>query len=304
MAFIDNGTWDGEYSSTEIYSDCVLGAPTLEKRAVKFITGVKKSLKIPAMNLSSVLQADSCVQSPLGNITLTDKEIQLCKMKFNIPICIQDLETTYMSESLMASGANNSDFPATPLAYVLDLLTRTINSDYERLIQAGDTTSLDPTLALCDGFLKKIEADVTHIPVAGVVLTAANIVAELTKVYDLIDDCLMDKPDLRFYMPLNTKKMLRQAISQSPSQVNNLGIGLVGNDDFDFFGIPIVFSHGITVNNILATTIANLQIGVDLLSDIDEVKVIKDDKNDEIYLKGRFFSGVEFYEAKYCVLYN
>ena len=45
MAFIDNGTWDGKYNSSEIYSDCIFGAPTLEKGGVKFLTTVKNRLK-------------------------------------------------------------------------------------------------------------------------------------------------------------------------------------------------------------------------------------------------------------------
>ena len=306
MAFIDNGTWDGKYNSSEIYSDCIFGAPTLEKGGVKFLTTVKKSVKIPIMNMSSVLQSDACVWNPQGDLTLTDKEVTVCKMRFNVEFCIQDLETSYLSEQMQA-GAMNSDFPASPLDYVLGLITKTVRKDYEMLLWQGDTTSLNPTLALCDGFLKVLAADPNTIPVAGVALTAANIVAELTKVYDAIDDCIMDDPELKLYMPIGTKKMLRQAIAASPSQVNNLGIGLVGNDDFDFFGIPIIFTNGIPADTIVATTVWNLQVGCDLVQDIDEIKVLNfsNTKGDDVIaVKGRFFSGVQVYAPKYAVLYS
>lgn len=306
MAFIDSGTWDGKYDSSQIYSDCIFGAPTLEKGGVKFLTTVKKSVKIPIMNMSSVLQSDACVWNPQGDLTLTDKEVTVCKMRFNVEFCIQDLETSYSSEQMQA-GAMNSDFPASPLDYVLSLITKTVRKDYELLLWQGDTTSLNPTLALCDGILKIAAADPNIVTVAGTTLTAANIVAELTKVYDAIDDCIMDDPELRLYMPIGTKKMLRQAIAASPSQVNNLGIGLVGNDDFDFFGIPIIFTHGIPADTIYASVIWNNWVGCDLVQDIDEIKVLNfsNTKGDDVIAcKGRFFSGVQVYNGMYSVLYS
>lgn len=307
MAFIDNTNYCGLQAS-EIYTDCIFGAPTLAKNGAKFLNAVKKSIKIPIMLHTSVLQADSCAQTPQGSATLSEKEVSVCKFKMNVEYCIQDIETSYLSEQMRA-GAMNSDFPTSALDFTKDLVVRQTRKEYEEILQQGDTTYVGPNtyLALCDGFLKVIAADPNTIPVANIVLTAANIVAELTKVYNAIDDCIMDDPELKLYMPINTKKMLRQAMASTPSQVNNLGIGLVGNDDFDFFGIPIIFTHGIPSDTIVATVVQNLQVATDLVTDIDNVSVFNKQLttgDDAIAFKGRFFSGVNIYDGKYCVLYS
>lgn len=302
--FIDLGTYDGKYDSAQIYSDCIFGAPTIEAGGVKFIQAVKKSTKIPIMNWSNVIQADGCSWTPSGNITLTDKELTVCKFKFNVEVCIQDLETSYMSE-MQSQGALNSDFPSTPLEYVTSLLTKAVRQDFERILWSGDTTSLDPTLSLCDGILKIAAADPATTIIPAVVLSAANIITELNKVYTAIDDCIMDDNELRLYMPIGTKKMLRQAMASAVNQVNNLGLGLVG-DSFDFFGIPIIFTNGIPANTIYASPIQNSQVGADLVSDIDEVKILNfaNTKGDDILaFKGRWFSGVQIFNGMYSTLY-
>jgi hypothetical protein len=191
----------------------------------------------------------------------------------------------------------------------MDIVKNKAMSNYEEILWQGDVNYVGPNsyLALCDGFLKLFANDPNVITVPGVVLTAANIVAEMTKVYDAIPDVMMNDPELKFYMPINTKKMFRQAIASSPSQVNNLGIGLVGNDDFDFFGIPILFTHGIPANRIVASLRWNLWVAVDLTEDVQNIEVINFSKTtgaDKVGLKARFMSGVNIYAGKYVVYYS
>ena len=304
--FINSTTYSG-LQALEFYTDIVFGAPTIAQNKLRFITGVKDSIKIPALNGVSGLQADSCDQTEVGNIELTEKTISVCKMKINQSICIQDLETSFISESLRR-GALNSDVPSDVLTYWMDIVTKQTMDEYEQILWQGDTTYVGPNtyLALCDGFLKAFAADPDVIPVAGVPLTALNIVTEMNKVYDAIPDVMMNRPDLCFYLPIKAKKFFTQAITSNVGQVNWLGISQSGDTQY-FHDIPVCFSQGIPNDEMVCSFVDNLWAAVDLTNDPENVEVINFSKTtgaDKVGLKGRFMSGVNYYSGGYVVYYS
>lgn len=277
------------------YSDTLYKATSIEMGVVTVYSNIKNSEKITSLNTASGLQAYSCDWSPSGNINMDALTLDTCKLKINKQMCKDELEQTYFSQ-LMKPGVR-AELPSNVLQFWVNRTLDQASIDIEKIIWAGDTTSLDPILKLCNGFIKRF-ADATASLRAVVEttinpLTAANLVTELLKAYADIPDQL-DTTGMFINMPIGTKKFFNMAVNSTVTQVNSLGISISG-ENYSFYNIPINFSAGMPTDNIVIANPINLAFGTDLVSDVKNIVVDKVEKFGDNYgLEAMMRVGVQF----------
>lgn len=278
------------------YSDTLYKASSIANGVVTVYPNIKNSQKITSLNTASGLQVYSCAWSPDGDLDADGILLSTCKLKINKEICKDEIEQTYLSQ-LMRLGTG-AEIPSNILQFWIDRTLEATSLDIERIMWAGDTTSLDPILKLCNGYIKEF-ADATGtarevIEGTIVAMTAANLVAQLIVAYNLIPDQLMGNTDLWITLPIGVKKFFQLAINSTVTQVNTLGINIVG-DSYTYNNLPINFSAGMPANNIVIAPSSQLAFGTDLLSDIQAIEVDKVDRLSDNYgLKAVMIVGTQF----------
>lgn len=131
-----------------------LGKLTLEE-------GVKGTREIALLNADVTLKAKTgCTPSPDGSVIFTKKNMTTKLLYAGIEFCNETLNGK-MTQILNAIGLKNQNgqLPADLEDILMAYLMRQLERKAQRLVVLGDTTSLDPELALMDGLLELLEDD-------------------------------------------------------------------------------------------------------------------------------------------------
>ena len=170
-----------------------------------------------------------------------------------------------------------------------------------------------------DGFQKIIRTSAAagDIPagqqVAGVALTAANIVAQLGRVVSAIPNALYGKEDLYIYIPSSAAKFYVEALggfsvaATSNAGVDNKGTMWWNNGSLTVNGVKIFVCPGMSDDKMYAAQVSNLYFGTGLLNNNQEIRVLDMvdlDGSDNVRLIMRFTSGVQFGIASDIVEYQ
>jgi len=267
MAFVDNTTYTGK-DAAGFYAKSLLTGNT--KSMIKQYANVKSSIKIARYDESGILQEADCTFTDGGTGTLSQKTLTVCPIKVNREFCKSTFEANYLSEQLKA-GANGTEvMPMSFEEFMLEQVSKNISFELEKVLWQGDVDG-SPTPSVCDGFLKKFDADGSVLTVGGTTVSASNVIAELTKVYDKIPGTLFGSPELVIFVNHKIAKFYMQA--QATVATAN-GTYFVGTKELDFLGIPVVIAPGLPDNVMVAAEKTNLWFGTDLVSDFDDVMVI------------------------------
>jgi hypothetical protein len=265
MAFTDTTVYTGK-DLEGFYSKALLTGNT--KSVVKFYPNVKSKVKIARLDVSGIIQADSCEFNAFGDTALSQKTLEVCPLKVNLEYCVTTFEANYLSEQLRAGSNTGQVMPESTEAYLLDQVSKNISADLEQLIWQGD--SAGSPADLCDGWLVQFEADAEIIDVGAAVLSAANIIAQIGLVYDAIPATVVNSTDLVIFVSTAAIKFYRQALATG----GNFAAFNAGDLNPTYLGIPLMVAEGLPTNEMVAAEKGNLWFGSDLMSDFDDVVVI------------------------------
>lgn len=268
MSFIDNTTslWTGT-DAQGFYSKALLTGDS--KSLIKLYPNVKSKLKIPRFDMSGLLQAADCSFTDGGTSTLSEKTLTVCPIKVNIEICQRTFEQDYLSLQMRPGSNSVETAPASIEDYILDQVAKNISKETERLLWNGDTTLSSPDL--CEGLIPVMAADSAVLKVSATTITAANVIAEIQKVYVLIPNTIVNRGKVVIFVSNTVAKSYRQAIAT----VNPLGGTFnAGNYELNFLGITMIVAPGLTANQMVAAEPDNLFFGTDLISDFEDVMLI------------------------------
>jgi hypothetical protein len=309
MAFAITTAYDGEWSR-DYYSQLLLGAktPALLGSAGSILARVKDKLTIPNLEVGNVLQADACAFNASGDVTITEKSISVCDMMIGVELCKTDLETTFESQR-MTAGALNTEIPSELSTYITDRVKLKGQNQVEQIIWKGDTSLTgDATLKLCDGFFKKFLADADVVDVSGTSVTASNVLAELTKVYNDIPDIVYNEwmngnANLKLMVSTNIARAYKQALNTSSGNAN---FNVSEDTPLFYQGLEMVVMDTFPNNRMVCTFLENLWLATDLVEDFDNVELIDMQKttgDKKVRMIGRMKLGVEYKFGAYIVYY-
>lgn len=252
MAF-NNSTVFGPDVIEKFWSTALNKGTTIE--TMTLIPGVKNSIKLPLLNLSGIVQADSCDWTPQGDINLAEKLFTVCDSKVNLPLCAQDLEKTFEGK-LQKKGANNSDIPATFEEYLLMEIANHIAADNELLVWQG-APEASPAVGDCTvGLLTQFLADSAVVDVTGTTITASNVLAEMGKLTAAIPVALKYDRTYNIYINAKTADLYESAMvglyTGSERVFYQEGIAIS-----KFKGYNVVISNGLPDNQMVAMRSGN-----------------------------------------------
>lgn len=164
---------------------------------ISVMENVKGSEKIKLLESSPALQAaTTCGWTASGGVVLTDETLTTVRVKIQEEYCNEDLNGTW-AQLMNAAGANRQDqeapFNDIMTAYYIRKAAK-LNQD---LMFKGDTTSLIPSLAHYDGFIKlwDNDADLNVYTSAETSITTANALEIALGLYNDIDPVLFDNEE-------------------------------------------------------------------------------------------------------------
>ena len=250
------------------YSRAYLNEETVDN--YRTLPGVKYKTKISTVTFGQVLQAENCGWNASDD-DLSSVEIDVCGLSAMAEICQFNLEQSFVSLQ-MTKGSNGDFTVASVMDFYWNEMAKTIAENIEKLRWLGDTESLVPALALCDGYVKGLLADSAVIDIASpVAITPSNVLAKLALVYAAIPAAVIaNQEDLRIYVSTPVATAYRAAVAAANTQAN-----LTQALDFSYLGIKMVLCPGMgTTSKIVATLKGNLIYSFDAEGDGKALRAI------------------------------
>lgn len=287
--------------SAQIYHSALIKGGS--KSLFTSIVDAKDRARIRKHDFGNVLQSDSCTFTPDGEGALSEKLVDLCPVKVNLEFCQSTLESSFVSHS-MKSGSNHADFlPADFQAYVVNKLAEKMDADFEKLVWQGDVANTGGTypVPLCDGLLAQFVADNTVVDVSATTITASNVVAEISRVYDAIPEEVKFSPELRIFVSTNILAAYKQAVAAASAEAF-----YTKDAEPTFLGVPLVLAQGLPNNRMVAAELTNLFLITDLVSDYEDIKLLPQGDvtgDDTIRVKGRVKFAVSYAFGGEIVMY-
>ena len=255
-------------NSEAFYSRAYLQEETVDN--YRTLPGIKFKTKISNVTFGQVLQAENCGWNASVD-ELASVEVDVCGLSAMAEICQFQLEQSFVSLQ-MTKGSNGDFTVASFMDFYWGEMAKTIAENIEKLRWLGDTESLVPALALCDGYVKSLLADSAVIDIASpIAITPSNVLAKLALVYAAIPAAVIaNQEDLRIYVSTPVATAYRAAVAAANTQAN-----LTQALDFSYLGIKMVLCPGMgTTSKIVATLKGNLIYSFDAEGDGKALRAI------------------------------
>lgn len=250
------------------YSKAYLSEDTADN--YRALPGVKYKTKLASVTFGNILQASSCAfTAPTDD--LDAKEIDVCALSAMAQICQFDLEQSFLS--LQMSKGSNGDFSvASFMSFYWSEMANKINGDIESIRWQGDTASLNPTLALCDGYEKLLGAPGSGVINGGTgnITNFTGLEAALSAAFALLPATIATRTqDLRLYMPTQLVNIYRLGVAGGNTQAY-----ITQDLSLTFLGIKIVVCPGMSNNTFVWTLKDNLIYAFDAEGDSSDLRAV------------------------------
>ena len=306
-------SYAGEFAG-EYIAAALLSASTIDDGGLTVKANISFKEVIKKLATGNLVSPASCDFVPNSSVTLTERIIQPVELQVNLQLCKYDFVNDWESQS-MGYGLGQS-LPPKFSDFMIAHVAAEVAQNTEFNIWRGDTTAASNNSF--DGFEKLIAASVAagEIPagqqVAAGVLSATNIIAELSKVVDAIPSSLYGKEDLFIYIGSAAAKFYVQALGGFAANglgangVQNMGTQWWNNGSLTVNGVKIFVSPGLSPDKMYAAQRSNLYFGTGILNDTNAVKVLDMsdlDASNNVRMVMRFTSSVQFGIASDIVSY-
>ena len=254
-----------------------------------------------------------CGFTPIGNMSVYNREIEVQRMKIDMKICWDEFKDTVFEE-LLNQGTRLPDLTGTQIeAILIGRIQQALRLDLERLAFFGNTASNDPNYDSVNGlwtvYYPELVAEALS-PRAntgsGSDLSAGDGIDILRAVYD-------QAPNELKALPANQKvfNVTHSVYNQYLVDIEEGGgadYGLLtminGVQTLQFRGIPVMPYHrwdgiltalGITKPHYVEyTTPRNRVLATDITDPGTDLSIWYDQKDEEVYMKGRWKMGVNY----------
>jgi len=301
-------TLSGNFAGTKAagyFYPAILQGNTINDNVITIHENVDYKLNIRNLGLGTTgfLSVASCDFTPTGDVSLSDVVLEPTDLQVNIQLCKKDFRSQW--EKLEMRGALlNQELPSSFQEFFIQKNLELIAKDFEVAAWQGGSFG---------GFEAKLAANGDVIDVTGTTLTAANILAEIGKVYAAIPDALYSADDIKIYVPISAAKLYQQATAavgagySGGTGAGYRGESYVGEKPFDYLGIPIVIANGMSANKMVAARKSDLHFGTNIMTDMSEIRVVDmaaTDGSDNVRFVARMTGGTQLTNGSNIVYYS
>lgn len=273
----------------EFYSRAYLTADVAD--SYRALPGIKSRTKLGNVTFGAILQASTCAfTAPTDSLNAID--IDVCAFSAMAQICQFDLEQSFVA--LQMTQGSNGDFSVPSfMNYYWGEMAKQIEEDIELIRWQGDTGSVNPLLALCDGYLTKFCKDGNLLAYTnGGAIDSTNVIANMTLVLNgLPASVKFKKSDLRFRVSSNVASAYELAAASGNTLTYvTLPLGLT------FLGIKVVVCEGMPDNTMVLSLKDDLIYAFDAEGDSKALKAVNlTDSVAEPYIRTRANVKAGFY---------
>ena len=303
-------TYAGEFAGKYI-SAALLSGSTIANGGIEVKPNIKYKEVIKRIATDGIVKNATCDFDATSTVTLTERVITPEEFQVNLQLCKKDFKSDWEAVQMGYSAFDN--LPPSFADFLLAHVVSKIAEKTEQNIWKG----VNATAGEFDGFLTLAAADAAVLDVASPAsggVTAANVIAELGKVVDLIPASLYGKEDLYLYVSQSVARDYVRALGGfgasglGSNGTNNLGTQWFNNGSLSFDGVKIFVCNGMTNDYMMAAQKSNLYFGTGLLNDLtNEVQVIdlQDiDGSQNVRVVMRFTATVQYGVGAEIVLYT
>jgi hypothetical protein len=248
----------------------------------RLLPGVKSKTKLATVLFGNVLQASSCpFDAPTDDLSAV--EIDVCALSAMAQICQFDLEQSFVALQ-MTKGSNGDFSVASFMDFYWNEMAKQIGQDIELIRWQGDTTSLDTTLALCDGYEKVLCANESVSGLYNGAINSGNVLTQLAAVFAAAPSAIIrKKADLRLYVSTNVANAYELAAA-SGNTMTYVTTPLA----LTYLGVKVVVCEGMSDNTIVLTLKDNLIYAFDAEGDDKALRAVNlSDTVAEPYIRTR-----------------
>jgi hypothetical protein len=302
-------TYAGEFAGKYI-SAALLSASTIENGGIEVKPNIKYKEVIKKIATDGIVKNATCDFDATSTVTLTERIIQPEEFQVNLQLCKKDFRSDW--EAVQMGYSTFDTLPPSFADFLLAHVAAKVAEKTEQNIWKGATA----TAGEFDGFVTLATADATVLDVASPAsggVTAANVIAEMGKVVDLIPAALYGKEDLYLYVSQSVARDYVRALGGfgasglGANGTNNMGTQWWNNGSLSFDGVKIFVANGMANDYMMAAQKSNLFFGTGLLNDSQEVKLIdlSDlDGSQNVRVVARFTAAVQYGIGSEIVLYT
>ena len=302
-------TYAGEFAGKYI-SAALLSGSTIANGGIEVKPNIKYKEVIKRIATDGIVKNATCDFDATSTVTLTERVITPEEFQVNLQLCKKDFKSDWEAIQMGYSA-----FDSLPPSFADFLLAHVVSKIAEKTEQ-NIWKGVNATAGEFDGFLTLAAADAAVLDVASPAsggVTAANVIAELGKVVDLIPASLYGKEDLYLYVSQSVARDYVRALGGfgasglGSNGTNNLGTQWFNNGSLSFDGVKIFVCNGMTNDYMMAAQKSNLYFGTGLLNDQNEVKVIDMadiDGSQNVRVVARFTATVQYGVGAEIVLYT
>lgn len=253
----------------------LLSATTLDNKNITILPNVKFKQVIQKIDVDSIINDASCNFVTSGTVALSERIIEPKELQVNLELCKQEFVDSW--EALQLGYSAFDEIPASFNDFLISYVGGKVAQATEISIWTGNAA----TNGQFGGLLPALSASAAAGGTGAVIksaasgsITSANVLTKLDSLVNAIPEAVYGKEDLVIYIPTNVAKAYQQALS-GQGTVNGYNNQMnVGEKPFNFNGIELVWSPGMTSSYLVAAQKSNLFFGTGLLSDYNEVRVL------------------------------
>ena len=259
------------------YAQAYLGSTEIADN-FRTLPGIKYKTKIGTVTFGTgLLAASPCNFPNLNTDDLSSVEVDVCALSAMSQVCQFDLEQSFVSLQ-MAQGSNGDFTVASFFNYYWSEMANAVNGQIESLRWLGDTGSLNPQLALCDGYQVLLGNGINPGPGitpvisggSGPIATFAQLLTALTTAFALVPASIASRnADLRIYMPTQLVNLYRLGVAQG-----NTNAFITQDLALSYLGIKIVLCPGMGNDAFVITLKDNLLFAFDGEGDPSDLRAV------------------------------
>jgi len=266
----------------ELIPKIVYGGSTMEYVTIK--EGVKHQEPINLMEVALELQYGTCVSTPSGSLTYSQRNITVCPRTSFDGICLKDMDKYYLGIADLEPGSYNETFKTAEV--YSNLLVNQFQKSNDSFLWAGDASCTDGGTGLLT--ILSSGSDAAQALDAGQIAgsTTASL-ANLETMLESLSSDVADREDLTFFMSIaKFRELISDVRTQNnfyfdPVSVENRG-GLLEMAMPFQPNVKIVGTRGITTNRIVVGPAKQIVAGTDLMSDFSEFQLWYDINTDQL----------------------
>jgi hypothetical protein len=277
----------------ELVLKMVYGGSTIEYVTVQ--EGVKYQEPINLFEVSLFINNSTCVSTPSGSATFTQRNITVCPRTSFDAICLKDLDKKYLGISSLSRGSYNETWAlANAYSELLVNQFQKANDQFLWLQQSGSASTYGGTcetsglVTIISGSTSGVVVPNNFAVTGSTQLAAANILGTMDTMIAALSSDVADRDDLTFFMSVanfrNYVAGLRAANNFyfDPSSITNRGGILEMAYPFQP-GIKVVGTVGLQgTNRVVLGPAKQIVVGTDLLSDFSEFQLWYDINTDTL----------------------